>query len=190
MADKKPFNVMVDFVSDLECLEVSISTKRRFKVAQQKATNCEYLSLEYYSHSISILDILSFLRSNLHVLIISKAHESLQQLLQSFLTLPCDHPQKLELKAVAIQDDSGKVKCNLPNTSYWPELQITEQSYVHLKTVKITIKTSELVLYWPLAREEKTQDRDGGNNSNGKKKCPAASSGAMAQRSRKRLRKN
>ena len=201
MRDKKPFNAMLDFASDLECLDVSISTKRRFKVAQQvieKATSCKYLSLEYsYGRPINIPDIiLSFLKSSLHVLIMSKlvlTHESLQQLLQSFLSLPCDHPQTLELKAVTIQDISGTVKCNLPNISYWPELQIMEQSYVHLKTVKIrncTIKTSELVLYWPLAREEKTLDQDGGSNSKGKKKRPAASSRAMPQRSSKRLRKN
>ena len=200
MTDKKPFNAMLDFVSDLECFQVSISTKRRFKVAQQvieKATNCEYLSLEYsHGRPINIPDIVSFLKSSLRVVIISKlvlTYESLQRLIKSFLTLPCDHPQKLELKAVTIQDVSGEMKCNLPNISYWPELQIMEQSYVHLKTVKIrncTIKASELVLYWPLAREEKAQDQDGSSNSKGKKKRLAASSRAMPQRSSKRLRKN
>ena len=197
MTDKKLFHVMLDFVSDLECLEVSISTKRRFNVAQQvieKATNCEYLSLEY-SHGRPI-NISGFLKSNLRVIIISKlvlTYESLQRLLQTFLTLPCDHPQNLELKAVTIQDISGEIKCNLPNILSWPELEIMEQSYVHLKTVKIrncTIKTSELVLYWPLAREEKAEDQDGSSNSKGKKKRPVTSSRAMPQRSSKRLRKN
>ena len=133
MTDKKPDDIMLDFMSDLECLEVIVSTNCSFKAAQhaiEKATKCIFLSLEYSHGNVSSTDLVKLPKSNLHTLIISKlvlTQEAFQQLLQCFLTVPCDHPQKLELKAVSVKDISGKVKCNPPNISYWPELEVTEQ---------------------------------------------------------------
>ena len=159
----------LDFLSDFEYLEIHVSKKRTFKAAQrviEKATKCKFLFLEYSPNIVSSTDIVKLPKPNLHVLIVSKlvlTQESLHQLLLCFLTLPCGHPQMLKLNKVSIKGMSGKIECNRPvhhpqTISYWPELEVTDRRYLHLKTVEIqnsTIKTSELVLQWPLGSEGK-----------------------------------
>ena len=204
MTERFPFH-MSTFLSDLEYLEIHVSKKSRFKVALrvfEQTTNCKFLSIEYTRGNVSSKDITKLPKSSLDVLIISKLvlmEESFHQLLQCFLSVPCDHPQKLTLDQVSMKGITGKIECNQTvqhpqNVSYWPELEVTDRRYLHLKTVELkncTIKTSELVLQWPITRgenEDNHDQQDGGKNSKRKQKRPA-STRAKAQRASKRLRK-
>ena len=142
--------VLNNILSDVEYLQFQISKKRSFQAAQgvmEKATNCKVLSLEYNRGNISSVDLLKLPKSSLHTLIISKLvlmQESLHQVLQCFFTLACEHPQTLKLNKVTIQCISGKIECSQsvpshkPQTvSYWPELEVVNRQYLHLKTVEL-----------------------------------------------------
>ena len=207
MTDRKPNGFMLDFFSDLEYLEVHISTKRRFKVVVnlvEQATNLKFLSIEYRHGNALSTELTKLPTSSLHTLILTKLvmmQDALHQFLQCFLCIPCDHPQKLRLEEVTIKCASGKreYKTNqqLPTISYWPDLELTDRRYLQLKTVEMancTIKTAELVLQWPVAKEETNLESEHkdvqkeGHKRNSKRKCPVSSK-SRSQRSSKRPRK-
>ena len=109
--------VVLEFLSGLECLEIQVSTKRKMKVALdiiKKASKLEILSLEYHARSnICWTELLAKTTlSNLHTLVLRNFvmfQDTLHQFLQWFLSIACDHPQKLKLEQVTVKYSSGDI---------------------------------------------------------------------------------
>lgn len=64
----------------------------------------------------------------------------LHQLLHCFLSAPCTQPQKIKFDYIDFSFDNTHTctcKRNCLVLSIWPQLEVTERNYLHLKTAEI-----------------------------------------------------
>ena len=149
---------------DLECLEILVTTKKKLKDALkiiEKASKLETLAIEYYARAnISWMELAKLPLPNLRILVLlnfAMSQDAFHEFVQMFLSMLCSHRQKLILEGVTVNNLSGKTvhkfgrQGNPSSLPFWPELALTNRSYLHLKTVEVVhsmVKTNQLVLSW------------------------------------------
>ena len=111
--------------------------------------------------NISCMELAKLPLANLHTLMLLDlvmTQKSFHEFVRLFLSVPCNHPQKLILERIRVKSLLGdtitmhKFGCQnnpLSTVPFMPELEPSDRSYLYLKTVKLTMLCAiPLVLNW------------------------------------------